>query len=328
MMQPFKYQRVTDQAGALEVGARPNTRFLAGGTLLVDLMKLGVETPSDLVDVNGLPLAAIEKVAGGLKVGALSRNSDLANHPLVKENFPVLSEALLSGASPQLRNMATLGGNLMQRTRCCYFRDLAYDACNKRKPGSGCAAQGGWTRYHAVLGTSDQCIAAHPSDMAVALVALDATVHVAGPKGARAIPIVDFHVVPGAHPEVETALAPGEMITHVLLPDSPFAKRSRYVKARDRASYAFALASAAVALHVDGGTIKAARVALGGVGTKPWCSKEAEQKLEGQRPTRELYRAAAEAALAGATTKKDNAFKVELGKRTLARALELAGGAA
>ncbi len=328
MMQPFKYQRVTDQAGALEVGARPNTRFLAGGTLLVDLMKLGVETPSDLVDVNGLPLAAIEKVAGGLKVGALSRNSDLANHPLVKENFPVLSEALLSGASPQLRNMATLGGNLMQRTRCCYFRDLAYDACNKRKPGSGCAAQGGWTRYHAVLGTSDQCIAAHPSDMAVALVALDATVHVAGPKGARAIPIVDFHVVPGAHPEVETALAPGEMITHVLLPDSPFAKRSRYVKARDRASYAFALASAAVALHVDGGTIKAARVALGGVGTKPWRSKEAEQKLEGQRPTRELYRAAAEAALAGATTKKDNAFKVELGKRTLARALELAGGAA
>ena len=328
MMQPFKYQRVTDQAGALEVGARPNTHFLAGGTLLVDLMKLGVETPSDLVDVNGLPLAAIEKVAGGLKVGALSRNSDLANHPLVKENFPVLSEALLSGASPQLRNMATLGGNLMQRTRCCYFRDLAYDACNKRKPGSGCAAQGGWTRYHAVLGTSDQCIAAHPSDMAVALVALDATVHVAGPKGARAIPIVDFHVVPGAHPEVETALAPGEMITHVLLPDSPFAKRSRYVKARDRASYAFALASAAVALHVDGGTIKAARVALGGVGTKPWRSKEAEQKLEGQRPTRELYRAAAEAALAGATTKKDNAFKVELGKRTLARALELAGGAA
>ncbi len=328
MMQPFKYQRVTDQAGALEVGARPNTRFLAGGTLLVDLMKLGVETPSDLVDVNGLPLAAIEKVAGGLKVGALSRNSDLANHPLVKENFPVLSEALLSGASPQLRNMATLGGNLMQRTRCCYFRDLAYDPCNKRKPGSGCAAQGGWTRYHAVLGTSDQCIAAHPSDMAVALVALDATVHVAGPKGARAIPIVDFHVVPGAHPEVETALAPGEMITHVLLPDSPFAKRSRYVKARDRASYAFALASAAVALHVDGGTIKAARVALGGVGTKPWRSKEAEQKLEGQRPTRELYRAAAEAALAGATTKKDNAFKVELGKRTLARALELAGGAA
>ncbi len=327
-MQPFKYQRVTDQAGALEVGARPNTRFLAGGTLLVDLMKLGVETPSDLVDVNGLPLAAIEKVAGGLKIGALSRNSDLANHPLVKEGFPVLSEALLSGASPQLRNMATLGGNLMQRTRCCYFRDLAYDACNKRKPGSGCAAQGGWTRYHAVLGTSDQCIAAHPSDMAVALVALDATVHVAGPKGARAIPIVDFHVVPGAHPEVETALAPGEMITHVLLPDSPFAKRSRYVKARDRASYAFALASAAVALHVDGGTIKAARVALGGVGTKPWRSKEAEQKLEGQRPTRELYRAAAEAALAGATTKKDNAFKVELGKRTLARALELAGGAA
>jgi xanthine dehydrogenase YagS FAD-binding subunit len=327
-MQPFKYQRVTDQARALEAGARPNTRFLAGGTLLVDLMKLGVESPSDVVDVNGLPLAAIEKVPEGLKIGALSRNSDLANHPIVKASFPVLSEALLSGASPQLRNMATLGGNLMQRTRCSYFRDLAYDACNKRKPGSGCAALNGWTRYHAVLGTSDQCIAAHPSDMAVALVALDATVHVAGPKGARAIPIVDFHVVPGAHPEVETTLAPGEMITHVVVPDSPFAQRSRYVKARDRASYAFALASAAVALHVEGGTIKAARVALGGVGTKPWRSKEAEQKLEGQKPTREVYRAAAEAALAGATTKKDNAFKVELGRRTLARALELAGGAA
>ena len=327
-MHAFKYQRVTDQTRALEAGARPNTRFLAGGTLLVDLMKLGVETPSDLVDVNDLPLAAIEKVAEGLKVGALSRNSDLAHHPLVKAEFPVLSEALLSGASPQLRNMATLGGNLMQRTRCSYFRDLAYEACNKRKPGSGCAALGGWTRYHAVLGTSDQCIAAHPSDMAVALVALDATVHVAGSKGARAIPIVDFHVVPGAHPEIETVLAPGEMITHVLIPDAPFAKRSRYVKARDRASYAFALASAAVALHVDGGIIKAARLALGGLGTKPWRSKEAEQKLEGQRPSRDLYRAAAEAALAGATTKKDNAFKVELGKRTLARALELAGGAA
>ena len=327
-MQPFKYQRATDQARALEAGAKPNTRFLAGGTLLVDLMKLGVESPSDLVDVNGLPLAAIEKVPEGLKIGALSRNSDLANDPIVKASFPVLSEALLSGASPQLRNMATLGGNLMQRTRCSYFRDLAYDACNKRKPGSGCAALNGWTRYHAILGTSDQCIAAHPSDMAVALVALDATVHVSGPKGARAIPIVDFHVVPGAHPDVETALLPGEMITHVILPDSPFAKRSRYVKARDRASYAFALASAAVALHVDGGTIKAARVALGGVGTKPWRSKEAEQKLEGQKPTREVYRAAAEAALAGASTKKDNAFKVELGKRTLARALELAGGAA
>jgi len=327
-MQPFKYQRVTDQARALEAGAKPSTRYLAGGTLLVDLMKLGVESPTDLVDLNALPLAAIEKVPEGLKIGALSRNSDLANDPIVKASFPVLSEALLSGASPQLRNMATLGGNLMQRTRCSYFRDLAYDACNKRKPGSGCAALNGWNRYHAVLGTSDQCIAAHPSDMAVALVALDAAVHVSGPKGARAIPIVDFHVVPGAHPEVETALAAGEMITHVIIPDSPFAKRSRYVKSRDRASYAFALASAAVALHVDGGTIKAARVALGGVGTKPWRSKEAEQKLEGQKPTREVYRAAAEAALAGAITKKDNAFKVELGKRTLARALELAGGAA
>ena len=326
-MQPFKYVRVSDEARALEAVTPPNARFIAGGTLLVDLMKLGVETPTDLVDLNGLPLDRIEKVAEGLKIGALSRNSDLANDPTVKAGFPVLREALLSGASPQLRNLATLGGNLMQRTRCIYFRDLAYDACNKRKPGSGCAAMTGWTRMHAVLGASDQCIAAHPSDMAVALAALDATVHVSGPKGPRTIPIADFHVLPGPHPDVETALAHGEMITHLILPDSRFAARSRYVKARDRASYAFALASAAVALEIEGGMIKQARIALGGVATKPWRSREAEQKLEGQKPGREVFLAAAEAALAGATTRKDNAFKVELGKRVVVRALELAGGA-
>jgi xanthine dehydrogenase YagS FAD-binding subunit len=290
-------------------------------------MKLGVETPTDLVDVNGVPLDTIEKVPEGLKIGAMSRNSDLANHPLVKASFPVLSEALLSGASPQLRNLATLGGNLMQRPRCSYFRDLAYDACNKRKPGSGCAALNGWTRMHAVLGTSDQCIAAHPSDMCVALAALDATVFMSGPRGPRSVPITEFHVVPGNKPDVETVLAHEEMITHVIIPDSAFAKHSRYVKVRDRASYAFALVSAAVALDVQGGTIKQARVALGGLATKPWRSKEAEQKLEGQQPSRDVFRAAAEAGLAGATPHKENAFKVELGKRTIVRALELVGGA-
>jgi xanthine dehydrogenase YagS FAD-binding subunit len=326
-MQPFKYLRVVDQARAIEAMTPPNARFIAGGTLLVDLMKLGVETPTDLVDVNGVPLDTIEKVPEGLKIGAMSRNSDLANHPLVKASFPVLSEALLSGASPQLRNLATLGGNLMQRPRCSYFRDLAYDACNKRKPGSGCAALNGWTRMHAVLGTSDQCIAAHPSDMCVALAALDATVFMSGPRGPRSVPITEFHVVPGNKPDVETVLAHEEMITHVIIPDSAFAKHSRYVKVRDRASYAFALVSAAVALDVQGGTIKQARVALGGLATKPWRSKEAEQKLEGQQPSRDVFRAAAEAGLAGATPHKENAFKVELGKRTIVRALELVGGA-
>ena len=326
-MQPFRYLRVVDEAKAIEAMTPPNARFIAGGTLLVDLMKLGVETPTDLVDVNGMPLDTIEKLPEGLKIGALSRNSDLANHPIVRASFPVLSEALLSGASPQLRNLATLGGNLMQRPRCSYFRDVTYDACNKRKPGSGCAAMSGWTRMHAVLGTSDQCIAAHPSDMCVALVVLDAAVYVKGPKGPRTIPIADFHVTPGSKPEVETVLAHDEIITHVIIPDSAFAKHSRYVKVRDRASYAFALVSAGVALDVQGGTIKQARVALGGLSTKPWRSKEAEQKLEGQKPSKEVFRTAADVALAGAVTKKDNAFKVELGKRTIVRALELAGGA-
>ena len=327
-MESFKYVRVSDEARAIDAVAPPNARFIAGGTLLVDLMKLGVETPTQLVDVNGVPLDKIEKVAEGLKIGAMSRNSDLANHPIVKASFPVLSEALLSGASPQLRNLATLGGNLMQRPRCAYFRDLSYPDCNKRKPGSGCAAMNGWTRMHAILGTTDKCIAAHPSDMCVALVALDASVFVTGPKGSRTIPAADFFVVPGDKPDVETVLAHGEMITHVVVPDTAFAKRSRYVKARDRASYAFALASAAVALDLQGGTIKQARVALGGLSTKPWRSKEAEQKLEGQKASGDVFRAAAEAALAGAAPRRDNAFKVELGKRTIVRALELAGGAA
>ncbi|MDB4941902.1 MAG: hypothetical protein JWP97_1436 [Labilithrix sp.] len=324
-MQPFTYRRVTDEAGALELGAGADARFIAGGTLLVDLMKLGIEQPGSLVDVSGLRLDAIKATPQGLEIGALSRNSDLALHPVVQKKYPVLSEALLSGASPQLRNMATLGGNLMQRTRCMYFRDAANPACNKRKPGSGCAAMDGWTRMHAILGVSDQCIAAHPSDMCVALLALDAQVFVLGPKGSRSIPLADFHLAPGAHPEIETALAHGELITHVTLPETRFAARSRYVKVRDRASYAFALASAAVALDMDGKVVKQARIALGGVGTKPWRSTEAELLLHGQNLTPGSMRAAAEAALAGAEPRKDNGFKVDLAKRTVVRALELAG---
>jgi xanthine dehydrogenase YagS FAD-binding subunit len=327
-MRPFHYLRVTDEAGALGAAGAEGARILAGGTGLVDLMKLEVETPATLIDVSPLPLGTIEETTEGLRVGALVRNTDLAYHPAVRARFPVLSEALLSGASPQLRNMATVGGNLMQRTRCSYFRDPAVAACNKRRPGSGCAALDGYHRMHAVLGVSDNCIAAHPSDMCVALVALDAVVHLRGPTGARALPIADFHRLPGQTPDVETALGRGELITHVTIPASPFARRSHYLKTRDRASYAFALASAAVALELDGRRIQAARVALGGVGTKPWRSREAEAALVGQTANGETYKNAAEAALAGARPRKDNAFKPLLAKRTLVRALETVGGSA
>jgi xanthine dehydrogenase YagS FAD-binding subunit len=257
---------------------------------------------------------------GGLRIGALVRNSDLAWSTVVKERYPVLSEALLAGASGQIRNMASVGGNLMQRTRCYYFRDTAMP-CNKREPGSGCSAIEGHNRIHAVLGTSNQCIATSPGDMPVALVALDATVRVSGPQGERTIPLVDFHLLPGAHPERETVLRQGEMITAVDVPALPWARRSHYRKVRDRASYAFALASAAVALDLDGTRIRNARVALGGVGTKPWRSPEAERALVGQPATPAAFRAAAEEALRGAKGYQENAFKIELAKRTLVRAL-------
>jgi xanthine dehydrogenase YagS FAD-binding subunit len=325
-MHPFHYARPTEAATALGLAGGAGARILAGGTGLIDLMKLGVEQPGTLVDVAALPYGEIAQTPQGLQIGALVRNTDLAYHPLVRRNFPVLSEALLSGASPQLRNMATVGGNLMQRTRCWYFRDLGVDACNKRRPGSGCAAMGGYHRMHAVLGGSAQCIATHPSDMCVAMVALDAVVHVRGPAGAREIPAADFHRVPADHPELETALTHGEIVTHVTLPATPFAARSRYVKTRDRASYAFALASAAVALDLDGSSIRAARVALGGVGTKPWRSPEAERVLVGAPASRASYQRAAEAALADAQPRRDNAYKVVLAKRVLVRALETAGG--
>jgi len=263
---------------------------------------------------------------GGLRIAAGARNSDVAYHSSVRARFPALSEALLAGASPQLRNMATVGGNLMQRTRCAYFRDVAVGECNKRAPGSGCAAQGGWTRMHAILGGSPRCIAAHPSDMCVAMVALDAVVHTQGPRGARQIAIADFHTLPADHPEIETALEHGELITHVTLPAAPFASRSGYVKVRDRAAFAFALASAAVAVDLHAGRMRAVRVALGGVATKPWRSREAEAVLVGQPARRSSFEHAAAAALRGADVRPDNEFKVKLAQRALVRALETVVG--
>jgi xanthine dehydrogenase YagS FAD-binding subunit len=326
-MRPIDYTAAQDVKGALQkLGARPSDAVpIGGGTNLVDLMKLHVQNPALLVDINGLPLSEVQEADGGLRIGALVRNSDLANHPLVRERYPVLSEALLAGASPQLRNMATVGGNIMQRTRCAYFRDIS-QPCNKREPGSGCGALGGYNRMHAVLGVSDKCIAANPSDMNVALTALEATLHISGPKGERKVAFGDFHLLPGSHPEKETVLQPGELITHVTLPASRFAAHSHYLKVRDRASYAFALASAAVALELDGKTIKDARVALGGVGTKPWRSPEAEKALIGQPADEVRFKAAAAAALKGAKPQNDNAFKVELARRTLVRALSQAAG--
>jgi xanthine dehydrogenase YagS FAD-binding subunit len=337
-MQPFRYVRAADQASALESGRADGAAFIAGGTTLIDLMKLGVETPAAVIDLTALPdAAAIEEIAApaGIRIGALARNSDVAYHPAVSSHLPVLSEALLSGASPQLRNMATVGGNLLQRTRCSYFRDVAWP-CNKRVPGSGCSALEGENRMHAILGLAgtgaaaggsaaradDQCIAVHPSDMCVALVALDAVVHTSGPKGTRDIPIGDLHVVPGAHPEVENILQRGELITAITVPRTPMAARSRYVKVRDRASYAFALASAAVAVEVHGSTVRAARIALGGVATKPWRSHQAEQVLIGKSATRAVFQRAAAAAVADAHPRMHNRYKIELCQRVIVHALE------
>jgi xanthine dehydrogenase YagS FAD-binding subunit len=327
-MESFSYVKPASVDKAL---ANANAaKFIAGGTTLVDLMKLSVERPAMLVDINLLPLDKIEKLPnGGLRIGAMVRNSDLAWDPVVKEHYTVLSQALLSGASPQLRNMATTGGNLMQRTRCAYFREPSAGTpggygCNKRTPGTGCAAMDGFNRIHAIMGTSDQCIATHPSDMCVAMASLDAVIHVEGPKGKRAIPIGEFHKLPGSTPQIENALEPGELITYVDLPKPMEGSRSVYLKLRDRASYEFALASAAVVAKVEGGHIRYVRVAFGGIGTKPWRSHEAEAALAGKHASAATFRAAAEAALAGAKPHKDNAFKVELAKRCLVRALKLA----
>jgi xanthine dehydrogenase YagS FAD-binding subunit len=322
----FDYIAAADLDAAVRDGSATATRFIAGGTNLVDLMKLGVENPSRVVDLNTLrrrddSLALVSELPnGGLRLGALAHMSDVAWDARVTARFPLVSQALLLGASGQLRNMATMGGNVLQRTRCPYFRDTAMP-CNKREPGSGCSALHGINRSHAILGTSDRCIATHPSDLAVALVALDATVNVRGTSGVRTIRFADLHTLPGQHPERETILHPGDVITSIDLPAVPFAQKSMYLKVRDRASFAFALASAAVALDVRAGTIRDARIGLGGIATKPWRSAQAEHALIGKPATRPTFIAAANAALAGATPHKDNAFKVELAKRTLVRAL-------
>jgi xanthine dehydrogenase YagS FAD-binding subunit len=318
-MQAFRFTQAKTPDAALD----PGSRFVAGGTTLVDLMKLNVETPESLVDINLLPLDRVEPGAdGGLKVGALVRNSDLANHADVKERYTVLSQALLSGASPQLRNMATTGGNLLQRTRCYYFRDTNY-ACNKRQPGSGCPAKDGFNRIHAVLGGSEQCVATHASDMAVAMMALEATVHTKGAKGERAIALDDLYLLPGSTPHKENVLEPGELIMYVTLPKPAAGTKSHYLKLRDRAQYEFALASAAVVTSVEGGRVRRVRIALGGVGTKPWRSREAEAALEGKAAEERNFRAAADAAMRDAKPLSDNAFKIELAKRALVRALTI-----
>jgi xanthine dehydrogenase YagS FAD-binding subunit len=329
-MKTFEFIRPADAAAAIATASKAKTaqqgadvRFLAGGTTLIDLMKLNVETPAKVIDVNRLPYSTIEATPdGGLKIGATVRNSDLAHHPTVQRDYPVLSQAILSGASMQLRNMATTAGNLLQRTRCMFFRDPAFD-CNKRVPGSGCSAIAGGNRMLAILGASEHCIATNPSDMCVAMAALEATIHVQGPQGVRAIPIGDFHLLPGNSPHRETILEPGDLITHVTLPP-PTAGKQHYLKLRDRASYEFALASAAVVLAVEGGNVARARIALGGVGTKPWRSPEAETALVGRPATRETFRAAAEAALRDARPQSENAFKIELAKRCLVHALQTA----
>ncbi|NMG21967.1 FAD binding domain-containing protein [Brasilonema bromeliae] len=322
-MNPFTYVRAANSDEAIATLTRePQAMFIAGGTNILDLMKEGVHTPSQLVDIRKLPSTEIvTKDDGGIRIGATARNSDVAYNSIVQERYPVLSEAILAGASAQLRNMATVGGNLMQRTRCSYFHDTAF-ACNKRQPGSGCAALEGFNRMHAVLGTSEHCIAAHPSDMCVALVALDAVVQTHGPRGERSIPITDFHLLPGETPHLETVLEHGEIITAVDLPEIPLNRRSHYLKIRDRASYAFALVSAAVVLEIDEEVIRNARIALGGVGTKPWRSLEAEEVLVGAPATQETFTAAANAAMQEARPYRHNEFKIELAKRTIKEALK------
>jgi xanthine dehydrogenase YagS FAD-binding subunit len=330
-MHPFEFSRAQDAAAAVAAGAKSKTaqqgadvRFLAGGTTLVDLMKLNVETPVRVIDINRLPLDKIETVSGsGLKIGAMVRNSDLAYHPTVKKDYAVLSEAILSGASAQIRNMATTAGNILQRTRCMYFRDTAMP-CNKREPGTGCAAITGENRMLAILGTSESCIATNPSDMCVAMAALEATVHVQGPKGSRAIPFAEFHVVPGKTPERENVLEPGDLIMHVTLPAPRAGSKQIYLKLRDRASYEFALASAAIVMEMASGNVKYVRIAMGGVGTKPWRVPEAEAALVGKPANPENFKKAAEAALHGAKPQSHNGFKVELAKRCVAHALATA----
>ena len=321
-MDNIDYQRASSFQEAVRLGAERGAAFIGGGTNLLDLMKGGVAHPVHLVDINRLPFRDIASLPNGmLRIGAGVRNSDAANHPLVRERHPLLSRALLSGASPQLRNMATVGGNLMQRTRCDYFCDPGFGPCNKRDPGSGCAAFGGHNRMHAILGTSDACIATHPSDMSVALAALRAVVQVRGPSGERTVALADFHRLPGDHPERDTTLGAGELITAVDLPPLAFSRHSAYLKVRDRASYAFALVSVAAALDIRDGMVVDAALALGGVAHKPWRIQAAEQALIGQPPSDDAAQAACRVLLAGARGFGHNDFKIELARRAVTRAL-------
>ncbi len=325
----FSLLKATNNDQAVQLGARSSTvqqdaqvRFIAGGTTLVDLMKLNVEHPKQVVDINGLALSDISRQPdGSLRIGALVRNSDLAHNPEVLNSYPVLSQALLSGASGQLRNMATTSGNLLQRTRCTYFRDTAFAECNKRNPGSGCAAIEGNNRINAVLGTSEHCIATHPSDMAVAMTALDARIHIVGVRGERDVAITEFYKLPGATPNIENVLEPGDLITYVTLSPAAPGARSHYLKLRDRASYEFALASAAVAVELEGSHIRKARVVLGGLGTRPWRSEEAERALIGKPAEEAHFRTAAEVSVRGAKPYRENGFKIELAKMCVVRAL-------
>lgn len=329
-MNQIEFQRAEQQETAISaLRGGPHVKVLGGGTNLVDLMKQGVERPSVLVDINPLPLADITELPnGGVRLGALARNSDTAAHPLVRTRYPMLAEAILSGASAQLRNMATDGGNLLQRTRCYYFYDPAYAQCNKREPGSGCAAIKGFNRIHAILGASPECIATNPSDMCVALAALEATVQVRSRSGERTIQFADFHRLPGKTPQIDTNLKPDELIVSIDLPKSPYAAHSHYLKVRDRASYAFALVSVAAALELDGDTIRSARLALGGVAHKPWRAEASEHFLTGKPATQATYEAAAKLVTADAKTYEHNAFKVPMAQHAVVRALTTAKGQA
>jgi xanthine dehydrogenase YagS FAD-binding subunit len=325
-MRPFTYARAGDAAEAVRLAGAPGAKYLGGGTNLVDLLRETVERPAALVDVTGLSSVIEERQDGCLLIGAAVRNTALAEHLVVRTRYPVLARATLAGASAQIRNMATVGGNIMQRTRCAYFYDTDGSRCNKRNPGQGCDAIDGFNRTHAILGASSACVATHPSDLSVALAALDAVVHLDGTAGARTLPLTQLHRLPGDRPDVETMLEPGELITAVELPAPAPAARSTYRKVRDRASYAFALVSVAAVLEVDDGTVKDVRLALGGVAHKPWRAREAETALQGGPATVQAFRAAAEAELAAANPLRDNGFKVELAKRAITAVLsELAG---
>jgi xanthine dehydrogenase YagS FAD-binding subunit len=326
-MQTFSFRKAEAVEDAIAAGTAADAKYLAGGTNLLDLMKGDIESPDLVIDINRLPLSQVTELPdGGLRIGALVRNSDAANHPLIRKHYPLLSQAFLAGASPQLRNMASVGGNLMQRTRCYYFYDNAFTACNKRDPGTGCAARKGFNRIHAIFGASEQCVAVHPSDMAVAMAALDAVVEVRNAQGTRRIPIGEFHRLPGTSPELDTNLAPGDLITAVELPPSGFAAHSHYLKVRDRASYAFALVSVAAGIEQTDGIVSKARIVLGGVAHKPWRIEQAERLLVGRRIDEKAIAAAADASVEGAQPLEHNAFKVGLARDAVAEALRIAGG--